>query len=544
MVRLYDFGADTKSVVANERKAIAWPVAVWSCYIPENETQDINILEHLILQLVNKGYNNPKSILCSNVGFNKELVEASIESCRNSGYFDKRYKELVLSKDGKSVLGTVENPYDLDLEASKKSKKIYMIQDLVTKSVVPVFNIDKLPQYYVEDPTALEIHYENFYGKKPRSASQKTAIRYWARLCHNKRKGLIEGSNIIDLSESPLDDDAIEDFIPFEDEVDWESIQDDELINGDDVRSLAEAENEKEQQNQENSIKSLTIIDDSPEMYWARGYIAINRNAPDEVIIISPFGESLDDWFRTVINRIRACDNTFEDEIQFFLMEKREELKDTIAFGNDLNIALFNEYPFICNDPVYKAVKTSINRLTTSKMRFQQGEDDTLNYAQALRTAYEASLRLVVKNNSYLFNEKNIDYDEYKNNLRMLVNSYSFLKQEIYDEYKSYNMYKNMTETNEDKGFATAFLALFLMDAWSDRNGKSMDLFRNMPDLPIKIKEYTSFLVSHNRNGAGNIASHGGDEIADLKFSEQQAIRQYQEFEDVFRALYNRFMEV
>ena len=50
MVKLYDFGTDTSSVGANERKAFAWPVAVWSCYIPENETQDINILEQLILK--------------------------------------------------------------------------------------------------------------------------------------------------------------------------------------------------------------------------------------------------------------------------------------------------------------------------------------------------------------------------------------------------------------------------------------------------------------------------------------------------------------
>ena len=50
MVRMYDFGAEYSSVDANERRAIAWPIAVWSCYIPESEMQDINILECLILQ--------------------------------------------------------------------------------------------------------------------------------------------------------------------------------------------------------------------------------------------------------------------------------------------------------------------------------------------------------------------------------------------------------------------------------------------------------------------------------------------------------------
>ena len=100
-----------------------------------------------------------------------------------------------------------------------------------------------------------------------------------------------------------------------------------------------------------------------------------------------------------------------------------------------------------------------------------------------------------------------------------------------------------MTQANEDEGYATAFLAMFLMDAWQNRNGRSMDLLRNIPELPIRIKELTSNLRGHDRKGVGNTASHGGDEIAELKFTEHKALQQYQEFEDVFRAIYNRFME-
>ena len=543
MVKMYDFGANTKSVGANERKAFAWPVAVWSCYIPESESQNINILEHLILQLVSKGYKEPKTTLFAKVGFNKELVQASLESCSDKGYFDRRYTELTLSEDGKKMLGKYDNPYSADLETSKKSKKVYMIQDLITKSVIPVFDIEKLPQFYIEDESALEIHYENFTGKKPRSASQKTAMRYWAKLCQNRRKGLISGTNTIDVSHCPDKTELVEEFIPFEDEVDWESVQDDESVQDNKVKTLADKEAELKQQKQEMNIKNLTIIDDSPEVYWARGYIAINRNVPDEIIIISPFGEGLDNWFRTVINRLRTYDSDLEEELQLFLMVKKDELKDTIAFGNDLDIALFNEFPYICNDPEYKAVKATIKRLTVSKTRFQKGEDDTLNYAQALRTAYEASFRLVVKKNPYLFNAQVLEYKNYTNNLNMLIHSYSFLDYEVFREYSGYSIYKNMTQANEDEGYATAFLAMFLMDAWWDKNGKSMDLLRNMPELPIKIKELTSNLRGRDKKGAGNTASHGSDEIADLKFTQHKVFQQYREFEDIFRSVYNRFME-
>ena len=543
MAKIYDFGANANNICANERKALAWPVAIWSCYIPESDTQGLNILEHLILQLVSKGFKDPRSVLCSQVGFNKDLVDAAIEACVDKDYFDRRFKELTLSKDGKSILGTFDNPYCADLEISQKSKKVYMIQDLVTKSVIPVFDIEKLPQFFIEDENALVIKYENFTGSKPRSASVKTAMRYWARLCHNIRRGLASGSNIIDFSSQPKAIEEIEEYIPFEDEVNWEDVQEDGSVI-EEVKTLADKEAEEQEKKADDDIKKLTILDDNPEVYYARGYIAINRNAPDEALIISPFGERLDDWFRTVINRLRTCDSEFEDEIQFFLMEKRDELKDKIAFGNDLNIDLFNEYPFICNDLEYKAVKATISRLTVSRNRFINGEDDTINFAQALRTAYEASFRLVVKKNPSLFEAGKIEYEEYKKNLRMLVDSYSFIDQDTYREYSGFPIYKNMTSANEEEGYATAFIALFMMDAWNNKSGQSMEMLRNLPSLPLRIKELTSNLKKDKKKGDGTAASHGGDAIAELKFSEKKALEQYVEFENIFRSVYNRFMEV
>lgn len=545
MVKLYDFGADTSNVSANERKAIAWPVAVWSCYIPESESQELNILEHLILQLVHRGVKDPENVLCRQVGFNKDLVGAAIEACRDKDYIDRRNKELTLSVDGKQILGKFDNPYTADLEASKKNKKIHMVQDLVTKSVIPVFDLDKLPEYYLEDDSAIEIHYENFIGKKPRSASIKTALRYWARLCNNRRHGISSGTNTIDISQPLEKQEEVKEFIPFEDEVDWELVQEDGSVK-EKIRTLADKEADEQQQKVDREVANITILDDSPDVYFARGFIAINRNAPDEAIVVSPFGDRLDDWFRTVINRLRTCDSNFEDEIQLFLMVKRDELKDSIAFGNAFNIDLFNEFPFICNDQEYKAVKATITRLTVSKNRFQNGEDDTINFAQALRTAYEASLRLVAKKNPYLFESKGLEYEKYKQNLRMLIDSYTFLDDDIFREYSGFNMYKNMTQTNEEDGYATAFFALMLMDAWNDRNGKSMDLLRNIPTFPIRLKELTSNLrrdFKKNKKGEGTAASHGSDAIAELKFSESKALQQYAEFEDMFRAIYNRFME-
>ena len=548
MLRMYDFGAEYSNVSVNERRAIAWPVAVWSCYIPESETQKINILESLILQMVHKGFKNPKETLCNAVGFNKDLVDAAVESCRRQGFFDWRHKELQLSEKGIAVLGKIENPYAADLEASKETKKIFMIQDLVTKSVIPVFDIEKLPDSYFEDEKALEIHYRRIDGKnqntpKPKSASVKTALRYWAKLCNNIRHGIAYGTNTVELSNPPKAEESVEDFIPFEDEVEWDSIQEDGNV-AEEVTTLADKEAAEYQQKSDKEVEKLTILDDSPELYYARGFIAINRSAPDEIIIMSPCGSRLDNWFRTVINRLRASDEDFEEEIQFFLEEKKESLKDVIAFGNDLNITLFDEFPFICINPEFSAVKKQIERLTISRNRILDGEDDSITFAQVLRSVYEASLRLVAKKNRYLFEARKLCFDAYKYNLRCLVDSYSFLSEDVYREYSGYGMYNNMTKTSEEGGYATAFFALILVNAWEDKNSKSMDLLCNISTLPVRLKELTSNLKRNKqKKGQGAAASHGGDDAAELKLSVKTVQEQYSEFENLFRAIYNRFME-
>ena len=127
------------------------------------------------------------------------------------------------------------------------------------------------------------------------------------------------------------------------------------------------------------------------------------------------------------------------------------------------------------------------------------------------------------------------------------MNSYSFLEDDVFSEYSSRAMHRNMTCTAENDGYATAFFALFLMDAWKNRDGKSMDLLRNLPDLPIRLKALTSRLRregKYNKTGEGTAASHGGDAIAELIFTKEKVLERYGEFEKLFRAFYNRFMEV
>ena len=542
MVRMYDFGAEYSSVDANERRAIAWPIAVWSCYIPESEMQDINILECLILQLIKNGYRNPKETLCNSVGFNTDLVDAALESCMDRGFFDKRFKnELVLTKEGNAVSGKMENPYEYDKDSSQNMKRIYMIQDLVTKSVVPVFDITKLPEFYYDDDNALEIHYDNYNGKKPKSASMRTALRYWAKLCNNRRCGFITGTDSIVLSEAPGEGEDIEDYIPFEDEVDWESVQEDGSVE-EDIQTLADKESEEERKKKENEVEKLTILDDTPVIYKARGFIAININAPDEIRIISPFGERLNDWFRMVINRLRFSDDTFEEEIQFFLEEKREDLKNKIAFDNKLDIELLDKYPSIANDKQFSDLKRAIETFVRTMNRITSGSDETHNYTENRATALQITLRHVFDSNPEMLNPKIESFRDYKTAVNGLVYSYG-LDEGIARELliNDNAVYNNMKNCREGSGHITGYCARFLMDAWYNKNDKSIRLIKEMPDFVELV-----FKITRPRNTSthGNKGKNGKTGYAEMYVSPEEAIEGHRELERLIDILFSIFMEV
>ncbi len=532
MNRLYDFGTDASNIGVNERRALAWPVAVWSCYIPESDLHDVNILEGLILKLVKNGFSNIEDILNRKLGFNKDLVDAAIEGCENKGYFDRRHKDLTLSKDGESILSKYENPYSDDLEMSQNTKKIYMIQDLVTKSVVPVFDITTLPNFYLEDDTAIKINYQlndDVRARKPRSASIKTALRYWARLCNNRRLGIDGGAeSALNLAED--EQGTLEQFIPFEDEVAWDS--------SDEIVSMADKEEADQKEKTVTEVNRITILDDYPEIYYARGYIAINRNAPDEIVVVSPFGNRMNEWFRTVINRLRANDSEFNDEIELFLMEKREELKDVIAFSNDLNIALFDRFPFISNDSKFLDLKRAIEGLTRTKERIVAGEDETHNFTDNRATALQIALRHLFDTHTDLFIKK-MDFSEYKVLIQELVNTYGF-DSDIEASYKKTEILSHALSCKIGTGHITGYSALLLIDAWKNKSGKSMDLLKAMPEFPMKIFEITR---PRNTSTHGNIGYKNKKGYADMYISEDEAIQMYSDFENMLIALYTRFME-
>ncbi len=529
MAKLYDFGADTGNIGVNERKAVAWPIAVWACYIPDSEFGKLNILEHLILQLVHHGMKDPKEVLCGQVGLNRELVGAAVETCRNKGYFDDRHSELVLSQNGEAVLGKMDNPYEADLQASKKNKKIYMLQDLVTKNVIPVFDVDKLPEFYLEDDNAIEIRYENFSGKKPGSVSIKMALKYWGRLCSSQRLGLVLAEDTMDMPKN----------IPFEDEVNWELVREDGSVE-EEAGTLAEREKIERREEEKQKISNLTILDDSPEIYFARGFIALNRVMPDEAVIISPFGDRTDRWFRAIINRLRAGNPEFEEEIQRFLRGKREELKDSIAFGNELKIALLDRFPFISNAADFADLKRAITDFVKTTDMIVNGDDQTHHYVESRATALQIALRHLMEKNEFLL-QRDMGYGEYENAIKGLVNSFRF----PVDVERSYlppdkSIYYNMIKCSRDSGHITGCSALFLVDAWKNRNGSSMELLKAMPEFPQKIYEITR---PRNTSTHGNKATKGRDGYAKMYISPEDAVRGYEDFEQLITALYVRFME-
>lgn len=155
-----------------------------------------------------------------------------------------------------------------------------------------------------------------------------------------------------------------------------------------------------------------------------------------------------------------------------------------------------------------------------------------------MRPLYQALLNGVILKNQHLLQYTSMEFSAYQSDLRMLVSSYDMFNDDIEREYKSIHMYKNMTNASNTDGYATSYMSLLLMDAWNDKNGKSMELLRLRNDLPLIIKKRASTTIAERARNDGN-KFHMFTGTYDVKEVENQ----YQEFEAIFRLVYNMFME-
>ena len=522
-MKLYDFGVDSKGRKPEALKALAWPVNAWTCYIPDNVNPKLNILEKLILSLVSKGIattkESIKEILVKQLKLNDDLVENVLEEC-SQNHFNKNYKEFRLKADSEKLLAALDGEITPGMEMSDTMKKVYLLQDAVTNAVVPCFSIEQLPSENdytpVEDKNCVIL--SPVYFIQPRTAAINNALRLWGRIFKAMNSGETVSENSFDMDTTPVDDDD-------EINVDDEFGQDEAP-----VKTLADKENASKR------IEAITVFDDEPKTYDAKGYLAFNPRNPSEVEIISPFGSYFDNWFMKLVNRLRLSNKDFSEELEMFLLEKTEQFKDTIAFGNDLDIQLFDDFPVICNDKEYADLRRAIKDFSVSTDRIRKGEDDSRNFAISMRTAIEVVFRVIIQKNPDIAKMKSIyngmsDFYQYKFDIRHLVET-NRLNGDIKQYYIREGIYRNII--NPRGGNTKDNAALILVYANKNPKSSVMQFVKDYDNLFIDVFDLVSL---------GNDAAHAGDKFTDTYFSKTEAERYYAQFENIVRVLYANLVE-
>ena len=526
-MKLYNFGADVRGRQPDTYKPIAWPINVWACYIPDNVNPKLNILEKLILSLVGKGLARTdreiKDILVKQIGMNSDLIDNVLADCKKD-YFDKRHgTELVLNTHAKTLLEAIDGEITPEMQMSDLTKKVYLIQDAVTNTVVPCFSVDTLPEdgdyELIEDQNCISL--QAIDSSQPKTAAITNALRHWGKIRKAIDSGELSQENQVDMETEPSD---------FEDE--------DFILDENPVKALSESTDKPKQ------ISSITVYDDEPKSYFAIAYVAFNPSNPTEIEIISPLGKVYDNWFMKLVNRLRVYDKSFTEELQLFLMERTELFKDRIAFGNDMEIQLFDDFPLICNSPAYADLKKAIRDLSKDVVRFRQGDDETTNFAKNLRTAIEVIFRTAInahpeikaQKKDYCGFEKDKtafqqDFNRYKLKIRQVVET-NRLNADIKQRYSTQGIYKNMADPRSSNPKDNA--ALILLYA-----SKTPANFATQ----FVIDYDHVFIDMYDLYHLGTDAGHAGANFTTMNFSLHNVETYYSQYENIVRALFSCFIE-
>lgn len=517
-MRLFDFGAENGGSKPETLKAVAWPINVWGCYIPDNVNPNLNIIEKLILSLISKGIVKTESeiqeILINQLRLNENLVHNVLQECRVKHFNQNYKKELRLKVDSEKALKAIEGEISPGMDMSDTMKRVYLLQDAVTSLVVPRFNIDQLPSegesVDLEKGDCVSLGWK--YKQQPSTSAINNALRIWGKIFKKMNVGETAVVNGVNLESDSLDE---------EDEI---SIKDPMVNALPDKESLSK------------NIGAITIFDDEPKAFYALGYLKFDPSNPTEITPISPFGPYFDNWFMKLFNKVRVSDSAFEDELELFLIEKQEQFKETVALGNHFDIQLFDDFPAICNDKKYDILKKAIEELSKSVARIRSGEDDTTAFVIKLRTAIEVTFRTVIDANPEIKQMKKTykipnGFSKYTFDLRRLVETYR-LNPDIQRWYIREGIYHNVINSNQSNTKDNA--ALILLYANLNPQSGAMNFVQDYDNLFVEIIGLINL---------GNNVSHGGDKYKNLYLTKEDAENYYSQFENIVRTLFENFME-
>jgi len=535
-MKLFNLGASVSDSKPEERKIIAWPLAPWKCLVPDDISPNINALEKLVLSLVDQqiatSERDIELLLCCQLSFDSDLVAHVLSGCRDKNYLDKNNTtEMKLTEKAEAILHNQEELME-DSSFSVAENKVYLFQDMVTNTIVPCFDIrsfdDSLQESFddVIDISSFLNAPQRFskVGRHPGAAAMNNAIRQWRRIQQLQADSEPAEPGTINTATLPHE-------------------ETDNMF-ADNVATLSGAEQSYNPLRIEETTR-ITIWSDKSYICKAIAYLAVNRNDPSQIEVFSPFGELYNNWFARIVDRLRVISKQFDEELKLFSEIKREELKDRIAFGNEEQIMLLNEFPAVCNNTRYAGLKKCIIDLYKDVRRITSGEDDTKHFDADLRTAIERLFKDAIYANPIFceIKDKIFRYPEpqrygaYCNMMQSATTKYK-LGNDTHYVYSSRGICANLMDLLKkgpnDKCHMKECIALIILYANEDNNSCAARY----------VSDYGSYLIKlYDWYGMGSNATHLDDRYHGKQYSVEQCGKLFDEFSAIFRNVFTYLIE-
>ncbi|WP_379969608.1 hypothetical protein [Ectobacillus sp. sgz5001026] len=460
-------------------KKIVWPVYAWKAILPSIFTEELDILQELVLSLAKINKLKDHTIIYQ-LGMSKELIKTVKESCVQQGYLGS---DGYLTKSGEQLL---TNSLNVEQGMLMNYEQIYIFRDALTGDIIPNFKVSELP---VEENLQYDYVFEghsNYRYQKPTFFDIGQALKI--------RKQI---NRIADTLQKDYANEVIEaDQCSFLDEmdllikeVDWQLIDDNGEI---EIKSLKDKEESQAETNMSENNTTIKIISNKPEILYLEANLYVDPDLPEKVAITSPFGENEDDWFTKHMLMHAQKNDRLQENIEFFMQEAQEELIDKYPFNNNLDIELFKKYPFIANYEAWKALRSQIEATTRSYNRLiEYHEDYDTFYMRAQRTL-EGVLKYCIEKIPNKWDViKPITRYSFKDTLKRIAEN---LRIDIPSNLYSADFYNRLRSVANNRGISSKDRALFLaFDAYyNEHETPSLQLLKSIPDFYKRINIITN----------------------------------------------------
>ncbi len=460
-------------------RKIAWPVYFWKAIMPTVLTEELDILQKLVLSLAKINQLNDGNVFYQ-LGISKELIRTAKESCQQQGYLRSNGS---LTESGEKLLS---NSLNIEKDMLTNFEQIYIFRDGLTGDIIPNFKVTELPGAKSQPCDYIFKGTMNYKSQKPNFVDIGQALKIRKQI--NRIADTLQqdyASEIVEAEQFSMVDDL--DFSV--EEVDWELINDDgelEVMNEqEDKGSTLETSNPK-------GKSTIKIVSHQSDIIYVEANLYIDPDLPERTMVTSPFGENEDDWFTKHMFMYAKKDDKLQEILEFFQEEAKEELIDQYPFNNDLNIRLFERYPIIANYDIWEPLRNQIEATERAYNRLIDGHEDYDTFYMRAQRTLEAVLKY------------SIDRLPNKQEIMRPVNKYSFtdsikriaeeLRIEIPSNLFGVDFYRRLKSVARNGGVSSKDRALFLaFDAYyNEQDTPSLQLLRNVPDFYRRINLITN----------------------------------------------------